>query len=275
MELLDQLKTDTFDTINSLFFKIGSGIIDLLYAIIILIIGWLITKGILYVLKKALTLSKIDTLTEKINDAKIFGSTEIQFNISKVILSFVKWILLLVFIIIAVDIMQWDIISMEISNLLRYLPKLFSAIVLFMIGIYIANFIRKAIYGMFNSFDLSGAKIVSSVVFYGIASLITITALNQAGIDTSIITNNLTIIIGSFLLTFAIAFGFGSKDVIQKLLLSFYSRKNYTIGDKIKMNEIEGIVDSIDNICLTLKTSTGKLIIPINELVETKVEIIS
>jgi hypothetical protein len=42
-----------------------------------------------------------------------------------------------------------------------------------MIGIYVANFVRKAIYGLFSSLSMSGAMI-SSVAFYGIAILVTI-----------------------------------------------------------------------------------------------------
>lgn len=228
MELLEQLQSDTATTINSLFFKIGSGLINLLYATVILLIGWLITKFILFILKKALSISKVDSLTKKINDAKIFGNTEIQFDITTVILSFVKWIMLLVFIIIAVDIMQWNIISLEISNLLRYLPKLFSALVLFMVGIYIANFLRKAIYGMFSSFELNGSKLVSSFVFYGITALISITALNQAGIDTVIITNNLTLIIGAFFANFCVSFWFWSKRCYTKAVtFILHSKKLY------------------------------------------------
>ncbi|NJM80939.1 MAG: mechanosensitive ion channel [Flavobacterium sp.] len=274
MELLNQLKSDTFETLNVLFYKIGEGIISFLYALIVLIIGWFVTKLVIYVFGKALDLSRIENLSTKINEADFFGKSEIKISLKQIILSFTKWILILVFFIIAADVMQWKIISEEISHLLRYLPKLFSAIVLFMIGIYIANFVRKTIFVMFQSFDLSGSKIISSIVFYGISSLITITALNQAGIDTSIITNNITIIFGSFLLTFALAFGFGSKEVIKKLLLSFYSRKNYQVNDVIKVNNIQGKIESIDNICVTLLTEKGKIIIPIEEIVESKVEIL-
>ena len=274
MDILDQLKTDTFQTLNDLFYKIGEGIISFLYAIIILIIGWLITKLILFVLGKALNVSKVDKLSDKINDAGIFGKSELKVNVSTIIISFVKWILILVFFIIAADVMQWQIISIEISNLLRYLPRLFSAIVLFMIGIYIANFVRKAINGLFMSFELSGAKIISSIIFYGIASIITITAMNQADVDTSIITNNITIIFGSILLTFAIAFGLGSKDIIQNLLLSFYSRKNYYVGDKIKFKTNIGTIESIDNIYMTLKTNDGRIVIPIKEIAENTVEVL-
>lgn len=274
MEIINQLKSDTFQTINLLFYKIGDGLISFFFALLLLIIGWFITKFILYILSKALDISKIDMLSEKFNDSGILENTKIKVSLKAIILSFTKWLLLLVFFIIAADIMQWKIISEEISMLLRYLPKLFSAIILFMIGIYIANFVRKAIYGLFSSFDLNGSKIISSLVFYGITALIAITALNQAGIDTTIITNNITIILGSFLLTFSLAFGFGSIDVIKRLLLSFYSRKNYEVGDKIKVGDVIGVIDSIDNITITLETTSGKVVLPIEELTNSKVEII-
>ncbi|WP_366186841.1 hypothetical protein [Flavobacterium ovatum] len=273
MEVIDQLRSDTLNTVNTLFFKIGEGIISFIYALLVLVIGWAISKGVIFILRKALAVSSIDKLGGKINESDLFGNSDYKINISEIILGFVRWILILVFMIIAADVMQWTIISVEISNLLRYLPRLFSALALFMIGIYIANFVRKAIYGLFTSLNMSGAKVISSIAFYGIAILVTITALNQAGVDTTIVTNNVTIILGAFLLTFALAFGLGSKDVITNLLLTFYARKNYTIGEKIKTEGYEGEIVAIDNISMTLKTATGKVIIPILDIVENTVEV--
>jgi small-conductance mechanosensitive channel len=119
--------------------------------------------------------------------------------------------------------MNWEVVSKEIGNLLRYLPRLFSAIALFMIGIYIARFVKNAIKGFYESFDLSGSKIISTLVFYIIAVIVTITAMNQAGIDTTVVTNNVTIILGAFLLAVAIGFGLGSREVIRDLLRTFYT----------------------------------------------------
>ena len=263
MEVLNQLRSDTFDTVNTLFFKVGEGLISFMYALLVLIVGWVISKAVIFVLRKALTVSNIDKIGDKINASDLFGKSNFKINISEILIGFIRWILILVFMIIAADVMQWTIISVEISNLLRYLPLLFSAIALFMIGIYIANFVRKAIYGLFTSLSMSGAKIISSAVFYSIAILVTITALNQAGVDTTIVTNNVTIILGAFLLTFVLAFGLGSKDIITNLLFTFYARKNFTVGEIIKISTHEGEVVAIDNISLTLKTASGKVIIPI------------
>ena len=65
-------------------------------------------------------------------------------DFSKIILTFVKVLLILIAFILAFDVLELQTISSEISNLLRYLPKLLGALVLFTLGLYIANFIKKA-----------------------------------------------------------------------------------------------------------------------------------
>ncbi len=276
METINEWKDLTLSALEKMGGDIASTLPNIVGAILVLILGWLITRIIAYILKKLLKVARVDRLTDKINETDIFGKTDIKFTVSKVIISFVKWILFLVFLIVAADIMNWEIVSTEIGNLMRYLPKLFSAMALFMIGIYIATFIRKAIKGLFESFEFSGSKIISNLVFYIIVVFISITALNQAGIDTTIITNNITVIFGALLLAVAIGFGLGSKEIIGDLLRTFYSRKNYMVGDRIRIDgEIEGIVEAIDNISMTLKTEKGKSIIPIKDIVEKKVDIVT
>lgn len=271
METLNEWKNLTVQSLSAMGENIGDTLPKIVGALVVIIIGWLITKVILLVLGKLLKVSKVDRLTEKINEADLFGESDITVDVSKVILGFVKWLMYLVFLIVAADILNWTIISTEIGNLLRYLPKLFSAIALFMIGIYVATYIKKAVKGLFESFELSGSKIISTIVFYLITIFIGITALNQAGVDTTIITSNITLIVGAFLLALAIGFGLGSKEVISALLKAFYARKKYVAGDKIKLNDIEGVIESIDNICVTVKTNQGKVIVPIHEIVENRV----
>ena len=96
----------------------------------------------------------------------------------------------------------------------------------------------------------------------------TLPLLDQAGIDTSILKSNLTLIIGSILLSFTIAFGLGSGDVIKRLLFGYYSRKNFQIGERIKVKDIEGVIVSIDNICIVVLTAEGKVVFPVKEIVD-------
>lgn len=273
METINEWKDLTFDSLATMGRDIALALPKIIGALIILLIGWLATKIILFVLGKILKLAKVNTLSDKINEMDLFGKGDFKIDIIKVILGFVKWLLLLVFLIVAADILSWEIISTEIGNLLRYLPRLFSALALMMIGLYIGNFIKTTVKKLFDSLEFGGSNLVSNLLFYIIVIFISITALNQAGIDTTIITNNITMILGAFLLAFAIGLGLGSKDVITDLLRSFYTRRTYAVGDKIVVGKDEGTVEAIENNTLTLVTSTGKFVIPIKDVVSKKVEI--
>lgn len=120
--------------------------------------------------------------------------------------------------------------------------------------------------------DLSGGKMISQVVFFLLLTFISITALNQAGIDTQIITNNINMIIAAFLLAFAIAFGLGAREVVGKLLNTFYARKTFEIGQHIIFNNETYTIEAVQSISVILKNSKGKLIVPIKDLVENQVQ---
>ena len=248
--------------------------INILKALLVLLFGWLFIKLVVMVLKKSLKLIKVDDLAKKINNIEIFEGRKLSVNLTQVIVKFVKWTLLLVLIIIVSEMMGLTVISEEIGNLIGYLPQLLSAAAIFVIGLFIANFVKKSINAFFKSFDLSGGKIISQLVFFILLSIISITALNQAGVNTDIITNNVTLIFGAFLGAFALALGLGSRDVISDLLKTYYTRRTYEIGMKIKFKNIEGEIIAIGDLSMTLKTLHGTLIVPIKEIVENQVEIL-
>lgn len=271
METINNWKELVMNSLTAMSKNIGHIIPNIIGAVIILILGWIITQITLFVLKRILKIFKVDKFSENNEEKNLLGLGKL--NISGIVLEFVKWVMYLAFLIVASDIAGWKMISIEIGSLLRYLPRLFSAIVLFMVGLYFTNFIKKATEGIFDSFHLSGGKIVSGFVFYFLIVLITITALNQAGVDTTIITNNFTIILGAFLASVALSFGLGSKDIMSNLLKTFYVRKTFETGQKVKLNNLSGIIESIDSVTVTITTDNGKVVIPVKEFLESKVEV--
>lgn len=273
METLKNWKNIALDSLSGMGSEMAQAFPKIVGAIAILVLGWVVIKIALFILGKLLKLAKVDVLNEKVNGMDIAGKGDFKIDLSKIILGFVRWLLILVFLIVAADILNWTIISVEIGNLLRYLPRFFSALLLLMIGFYIGNFVKNTIKRLFDSLEFGGSNIVSNLLFYVIVVFMSITALNQAGVDTTIITNNITLILGSFLLAFALGLGLGSRDVIADLLRSFYTRKTYAVGDQIVIGGDAGTIEAIENNSLTLVTKSGKFVIPIKDVVSQKVEI--
>ncbi|MEA3450596.1 MAG: mechanosensitive ion channel, partial [Bacteroidota bacterium] len=110
--------------------------------------------------------------------------------------------------------------------------------------------------------------------FYIILVTLSITALNQVGIDTTLISSNILILFIALLATVAISFGIASKDFLVNILSTHYAKTNLKIGQKIKTGNLEGEIESISKVQVVLKTKTGKVLIPTKTLVSEPVEII-
>ncbi|MCC1483656.1 mechanosensitive ion channel family protein [Winogradskyella immobilis] len=274
MGKISGFKDIAMESLTTMWLEISKIFPNIIGTLFVLVIGFFMTKLVVKIIKKVLKLAKVSKLDEKINEIEIVEGKNLNFDTVKVMSSFVKWIMYIMLIIMASDIMNLKIISEQIGNLLAYLPKLFTALIVFMIGLLFANFVKNGLKSLFESMDLSGGKMISQVIFFLLLTFISITALNQAGVDTEIITNNVVMIIGAFLLAFAIAFGLGAKEVITKLLKTFYARKTYEVGQKIEFNNSIFEVDSIENIFIVLKNDNEKLIVPIDDLTSTQIKIL-
>jgi hypothetical protein len=261
------------ESLTKVWFEISSIFPNIIGTIVVLIIGWLFAKLVVRIIKKVLKLAKVDKLDETINEIEIIEGKKLNFNTIKIVSVFVKWLIYIMLMIMASDILGLQVISQEISNFLGYVPKLFAALIIFTVGLLLANLVKNGLKSLFESMELSGAKMISQLVFFILLIFISITALNQAGVDTQIITSNITMILGAFLLAFALALGLGAQKVVGDLLRTFYARKTYEIGQVIEFNNLTGEVIAIDGISLTLKTAKGKFVIPIKDIVESQVRV--
>lgn len=274
MNALVPLKIDILTPFKEIFDDIIASLPTVAGFIGFIIVAYLIIKLFLYIVRKALAKTKIDEWSKKLSETEIFGSTTINIVLTNVILAVLKWFLVLVFIMAGSGIFGLTAVSDGISSFFAYLPRLLTALGIFVAGAYLGTIVKKAIVSMFKSLEINGGNLVGNIAFYLIVVFLSITALDQAGVDTSIIKSNLTLVIGSVLLAFTIAFGLGAKDAVARLLFGYYSRKNIEIGKKVKIGDVEGVVISIDNICFIVQTGNGKTVFPIKDVVDSKVEIL-
>ncbi|MDC6390172.1 mechanosensitive ion channel [Maribacter sp. PR1] len=273
METISEFKDTLIASFEVLLRSVVEMIPRIFIGLIGLLVAWLIIKLILFVLKRVLKAAKIDVLSQRVADAKLLGDKQIEIDLLKVMLTTVKVLLVLMFTMVLAQTMGLHALSDGIYSILGYLPTLFSSLLILVGGLYLATIIKKAVLNLFEAMGIGGSKMVSNALFFLITFFVSITALNQAGVNTEIITSNFTLILGAFLLAFALALGLGSREVVGDLLRTFYSRRIYEVGDRIKIKNLEGTIEAIDSISMVLKTNKGKVVVPIKKVVENKVEV--
>jgi len=245
--------------------------INILLGIVVFVIGYIIAKIIYKVVLRALKALKLDKLDDKLR-VDMFKTFDL--NLPKVIAKLIYYFLLLLVIQIAVGVMDITSLSSGLNAIMAYIPRLLTAAVIFFIGVFIANIIKNALRTTTESLNIKTGKFLSDAVFYFLVIIIALTALGQAGINTELITNNLTLLIGGILLAFMIGFGFASKDLMASMLSSVYVKDSIEIGNQIKLDNISGEVIELTSTSVIIKSASGSLItIPMNKLSSEIVEI--
>lgn len=250
------------------------GLMGFVFLVGYILICWLVIKLLSFILKKVFKVIRLDKIQNLLSDNEFLSKVNFKISVDGILIFFVKIFMVFLMVVVGAELFGLEIVSREVGNLLLYVPKVFVALLIFVGGLYFATWIKKAIVGVLKAVDFSGARMIGNILFYLILVFVIITTLNQMGINTDIITSNISIIIGSLLLTVALSIGLGSKDVITRLLYSFYARKNLELGQLIRIEGLVGYVISIDNIYLCLLVEGKKHYLPIAKVSESHIEII-
>ncbi len=246
----------------------------ILGALIILLLGWLIAKVISWGIARGLSALKFDALATRFHFDAMLEKAGVRTTPSRLIGRFAYWLLLLLVILTAADTLGWTSLSREISNLLSLLPELFVASIFLIVGLYIAGFVRDVIAGATASLSISSGRLLSAGIYYLLVIVVTLTALDQANIDISIITNNLMLILGAILLAASLSYGLASREALSNILASYFAKNLYKVGQTIEIEGTKGTIEAITSIALIVRTDEGKEVIPTQHLMQQKVRIV-
>ena len=268
---MEQLQT----ILTALIAQFSALLPKLLSAIILIIIGRILAKTVSAVLKRILEAIKIDTMTEQLQEIDLFSKSGMQIKASAILAQLIYYIIFLIFATAAADALGLAIVSQQITAIINLIPKIITAGILFAGGTILANIIKKILETAFRSLNIPSGKIMAGVVFYFLLISVTITALEQTGLNTAFLTQNLQILLVGIVIAFAVGFGFSSRDLFKNMLASSYSKKNFVLGQIVKIGEYKGTIISIDRAAITilLDQSGHKVVVPQHEIINSKVEL--
>lgn len=252
-----------------------SGFMKVLVALIILFIGRIIANIIRRVVEKLLDVSRFDVAAEKINFTDMLRRGNVSASPSAIVSKFVYYLIMLFVMIAAFNHLGWTVISEKFAELINWLPRLFIAGVIFALGYWLANFARDFAAASFKSMGSSAGNMISTAIFYVIMVIVTITAVNQAGIDTSFIDQNISLILGGVLAALAISYGLGARGIMNDLVSGFFKKKKLNTGQRVRIGEVEGEITELDNVSVTVRTGSESVVIPMKKLEDVNIHLLS
>ena len=204
--------------------QVGKFLIDLLLVIVILIIGWIIAKAVKSIVVKVLTTLKLDDLSAKIELSALLEKGGVTNTVSEIIGIISYWFVLLVTFMVAINAVGLTIAASLLQQVILYVPRVVSAIVVIIFGMFAATLLRNITEVAANNAGVGQSKLLSKIVAGIIMVFVLFIAQEQLGIGIRITQITLAIVLGSIGLGLALAFGLGCKDIVAKYVHDFLEK---------------------------------------------------
>jgi hypothetical protein len=214
---------------------LGSGLVNLIEAILRLIpqvIFGFIVLGLGLVIgnwAKSLIVSAVRSIhLENFFGAsslgKYFAQTHIQVKLESVLGELIRWIIIYLFLISALNIAGLTDISDLLRGLLTYIPHIISALFILIVGVLAAGFVEQLVKNALTPIDISTARLAGKASSYSVVIVAFIMAIGELGIAKEYIIILFAGFVAMIALSFGLATGLGSKDLLSEVLAGWYKK---------------------------------------------------
>lgn len=179
----------------------------------------------------------------------------------------VFWLVLLVFVMAATETLGLPVVTTWLSGITTYLPRLFFALVLAMMGVVVGRVTRRAVSRAASSAGVGYADRLGRLAQAAVVFAMLLLAVEQLGLDVQFVTTALIIALGSIFGGTALAFGLGGRPVVTNILAGHYVRQLYDVGHVIRIDGIEGRIVRMTPTAVILESEDGEVAVPTGELI--------
>jgi hypothetical protein len=192
-------------------------------ALLIIIIGWIIAGALARLVEEVLRRAGADRLFAE-HGGQVYGSRSRNIKPSSVASELVKWLVRLVFLVAAANVLGMPEVSQLLNNVLLWIPNLIVAAIILLIAPLLARFVRGAIEVGAGQMGFTNAPLLGRIAEIAIVAFAVIIAINQIGIAANLVNTLFVGVVGALALAFGLAFGLGGRDVAAQLTQSWYEQ---------------------------------------------------
>ncbi len=208
----------TIDTMVNLWQSFLLYLPNLILGMLILIFGWFLATGLEKLTVQVLKKMKLDDFFDKEEWKKVMEKAKIKINVSKFVGSIVKWIISIIILWIATGIFGLVIFAEFMGDIIRYIPNVIVASLIFVVAVILADFLSKIVVvamekAKFEYTTMAGEIVRWSIWFFAIFAI-----LIELRIARELILIFFSGAVALMVIAGGLAFGLGGKDIAAEVL---------------------------------------------------------
>jgi small-conductance mechanosensitive channel len=224
-------------------------------ALVVLVIGVLLVRLLARGLRKLLTNVGVDRLADRAGVHDVLARAGLERSLSRVVAAAIRVALTIAVVLAALSLLGLEPLDQAINEAVLYLPNVLAALALVLAGVVLGSLARDWVERTSFQMDLRGPLAPAAQWF--VISVFSIVALAQLGISTAILTVLAGIAAGGVVLTAALAFGLGGRELAREMSAGRYVGSAFQVGQEITIRGHRGQIVAIEGASTVLGTDDG------------------
>lgn len=194
-------------------------------SLLFLLLGLVLARVVTSMVSRLLGRISLDKHTSLIGLNEIFTRVGFGKSPAHVINFVLYWSIILVFVMVAANILKLQALSDVLSRFLLFMPRMGVAILVMFGGLLFARLMHEVVSNSATSNNIHGGAHLANLTHTVIIIFAALMALEQLGIRMTMIESTINIILGSVGLAFALAVGLGAKDLVADYLRGVFQKE--------------------------------------------------
>ncbi|MDH4082265.1 MAG: mechanosensitive ion channel [Nitrospira sp.] len=245
----------------------------LLGAILLVLAGYFLARILGAGTAGLLKLIGLDRLLAKTPIQTLFNGSGSTKTGSDVLGLLVFWLIFLLFGVTATDMLGLPTVSATLTDLAHYLPKVGLAVLIIVLGMLAASYIKELIGLACVSAGISQGTIVAQTFYVAAILVVFVTAVNELGIDTTLLNSTIMIGFGGLIAGAALSFGLGARVTVANLIAAHYLQQVFRVGQTIRVGDIQGTIAALTPVAIVVDTPQGRVVVPASRFQESSATI--
>ncbi len=191
---------------------------DLLLAVLVLVVGWILARIGRRLTVRVLRLLQVERLAEQSGMEDVLLRGGVRFTTVTILGNVVYWFVLFATTMAALHLLGLEAVDDLFRRIVLYVPNVFVAIVVLIFGTVFGRFVRGLVFTYLNNVDVPGAEVISAVAQAAVIIFVVSVALEQLHIGGQILVSAFQIAFGAVCLALALAFGLGGREWAARVL---------------------------------------------------------
>jgi hypothetical protein len=183
-------------------------------------------------------------------------------HVSDILGAIVFWTVLLFFIATAANALGIPLLSATVQSLSLFVPRVLVAVLIGVAGLVIGNVARGTVTAAAARAGTTIAPALGQMVRLAIMIAAALIAISELGVDITLVTVVLSVVLAAVLGGFAIAFGLGARTAISNIIGSHYLRQTFDVGQRIRLGNIEGTITALTATAVIVQVPDGRMVVP-------------